>query len=202
MKRKPISEINAGSMADIAFLLLIFFLVTTTLNVDQGIFTKIAQDNPDALDTHKRNVFDISINRNNEILIGSDEVSITEISQLAQDFIDNGAGKDSKVNPCDWCNGKKTTTSSDHPAKAIITIEADREASYETYVNVLDKVHLAYNNLRNQLSVKMYGRNFTQLETAYKKTRNQDTFEKLEVIKSKYPMLIGNIEMESAMAKK
>lgn len=202
MKRKPISEINAGSMADIAFLLLIFFLVTTTLNVDQGIFTKIAQDNPDALDTHKRNVFDISINRNNEILIGSDEVSITEISQLAQDFIDNGAGKDSKGNPCDWCNGKKTTTSSDHPAKAIITIEADREASYETYVKVLDKVHLAYNNLRNQLSVKMYGRNFTQLETAYKKTRNQDTFEKLEVIKSKYPMLIGNIEMESAMAKK
>lgn len=202
MKRKPISEINAGSMADIAFLLLIFFLVTTTLNVDQGIFTKIAQDNPDALDTHKRNVFDISINRNNEILIGSDEVSITEISQLAQDFIDNGAGKDSKGNPCDWCNGKKITTSSDHPAKAIITIEADREASYETYVKVLDKVHLAYNNLRNQLSVKMYGRNFTQLETAYKKTRNQDTFEKLEVIKSKYPMLIGNIEMESAMAKK
>ncbi len=202
MKRKPISEINAGSMADIAFLLLIFFLVTTTLNVDQGIFTKIAQDNPDALDTHKRNVFDISINRNNEILIGSDEVSITEISQLAQDFIDNGAGKDSKGNPCDWCNGKKITTSSDHPAKAIITIEADREASYKTYVKVLDKVHLAYNNLRNQLSVKMYGRNFTQLETAYKKTRNQDTFEKLEVIKSKYPMLIGNIEMESAMAKK
>jgi biopolymer transport protein ExbD len=202
MKRKPISEINAGSMADIAFLLLIFFLVTTTLNVDQGIFTKIAQDNPDALDTHKRNVFDISINRNNEILIGSDEVSITEISQLAQDFIDNGAGKDSKGNPCDWCNGKKITTSSDHPAKAIITIEADREASYETYINVLDKVHLAYNNLRNQLSVKMYGRNFTQLETAYKKTRNQDTFEKLEIIKSKYPMLIGNIEMESAMAKK
>lgn len=202
MKRKPISEINAGSMADIAFLLLIFFLVTTTLNVDQGIFTKIAQDNPEALDTHKRNVFDISINRNNEILIGSDEISITEISQLAQDFIDNGAGKDSKGNPCDWCNGKKITTSSDHPAKAIITIEADREASYETYVNVLDKVHLAYNNLRNQLSVKMYGRNFTQLETAYKKTRNQDTFEKLEVIKSKYPMLIGNIEMESAMAKK
>lgn len=202
MKRKPISEINAGSMADIAFLLLIFFLVTTTLNVDQGIFTKIAQDNPDALDTHKRNVFDISINRKNEILIGSDEVSITEISQLAQDFIDNGAGKDSKGNPCDWCNGKKITTSSDHPAKAIITIEADREASYETYVKVLDKVHLAYNNLRNQLSVKMYGRNFTQLETAYKKTRNQDTFEKLEVIKSKYPMLIGNIEMESAMAKK
>ncbi|AUC16128.1 hypothetical protein BTO06_13595 [Tenacibaculum sp. SZ-18] len=202
MKRKPISEINAGSMADIAFLLLIFFLVTTTLNVDQGIFTKITQDNPDALDTHKRNVFDISINRNNEILIGGDEVTIAEISQLAQDFIDNGAGKDSKGNPCDWCNGKKSIISSDHPAKAIITIEANREASYETYVKALDKVHLAYNNLRNQLSVKMYGYNFTQLETAYKKNRKQETFDKLEVIKSKYPMLVGNIEIESTMAKK
>ncbi|TCP28461.1 biopolymer transport protein ExbD [Tenacibaculum skagerrakense] len=202
MKRKPISEINAGSMADIAFLLLIFFLVTTTLDVDQGIFSRIAQENPNPLDTHKRNVFDISINRNNEILVGDTEITVDELSQLAQDFIDNGAGKDATGNSCDWCKGKKLSTSSDHPTKAIITIEADREASYETYVSVLDKVHLAYNTLRNRLSMQLYNKSFTALETAYKKTHSNSTFEKIELIKSKYPLLIGNIELESTMAKK
>ena len=202
MKRKPISEINAGSMADIAFLLLIFFLVTTTLDVDQGIFSRIAQENPNPLDTHKRNVFDISINRNNEILVGDTEITVDELSQLAQDFIDNGAGKDAAGNSCDWCKGKKLSTLSDHPTKAIITIEADREASYETYVSVLDKVHLAYNTLRNRLSMQLYNKSFTALETAYKKTHSNSTFEKIELIKSKYPLLIGNIELESTMAKK
>lgn len=202
MKRKPISEINAGSMADIAFLLLIFFLVTTTLDVDQGIFSRIAQENPNPLDTHKRNVFDISINRNNEILVGDTEITVDELSQLAQDFIDNGAGKDATGNSCDWCKGKKLSTSSDHPTKAIITIEADREASYETYVSVLDKVHLAYSTLRNRLSMQLYNKSFTALETAYKKTHSNSTFEKIELIKSKYPLLIGNIELESTMAKK
>ena len=202
MKRKPISEINAGSMADIAFLLLIFFLVTTTLDVDQGIFSRIAQENPNPLDTHKRNVFDISINRNNEILVGDTEITVDELSQLAQDFIDNGAGKDAAGSSCDWCKGKKLSTSSDHPTKAIITIEADREASYETYVSVLDKVHLAYSTLRNRLSMQLYNKSFTALETAYKKTHSNSTFEKIELIKSKYPLLIGNIELESTMAKK
>lgn len=202
MKRKPISEINAGSMADIAFLLLIFFLVTTTLDVDQGIFSRIAQENPNPLDTHKRNVFDISINRNNEILVGDTEITVDELSQLAQDFIDNGAGKDATGNSCDWCKGKKLSTLSDHPTKAIITIEADREASYETYVSVLDKVHLAYSTLRNRLSMQLYNKSFTALETAYKKTHSNSTFEKIELIKSKYPLLIGNIELESTMAKK
>ncbi|CAL2057303.1 biopolymer transporter ExbD [Tenacibaculum sp. 190524A05c] len=202
MKRKRISEINAGSMADIAFLLLIFFLVTTTLEVDKGLFSKIAQDNPETLDTHKRNVFDISINRNNEIALGNTIITIDEIPQLAQDFIDNGAGKDAKGNSCDWCNGKKLPTSSDHPVKAIITIEADREASYETYVSVLDKVHNAYNSLRNKLALKLYRKTYTELEAIYKNTREKAIYDQIEVVKSKYPMLIGNIEMESALAKK
>ncbi len=202
MKRKRISEINAGSMADIAFLLLIFFLVTTTLEVDKGIFSKIAQDNHEILDIHKRNVFDVSINRNNEVAVGNLIISVDEISQLAQDFIDNGAGKDAKGNSCDWCNGKKLSSSSDHPSKAIITIEADREASYETYVSVLDKVHNAYSSLRNKLALKLYRKTYTELEAIYKNTRDKAIYDQIEVVKSKYPMLIGNIEMESAMAKK
>lgn len=71
MKRKRISEINAGSMADIAFLLLIFFLVTTTLDVDKGIFRKMAQknENPPPIELHDRNLLDININLNDEILM-------------------------------------------------------------------------------------------------------------------------------------
>lgn len=202
MKRKSISEINAGSMADIAFLLLIFFLVTTTLDVDQGVFSKIAQENPNHLEIKERNLLSIYINRVNEISVNDEITSLDELSQKALDFIDNGAGKDVKGNSCDWCNGKKLSSSSDHPSKAVITIEADRETSYETYVSVLDKVHLAYNTLRNQLASKMYGKSYSKLEADYKKTHSKTTFDKIELIKSKYPLLIGNIELESSMANK
>lgn len=203
MKRNTISEINAGSMADIAFLLLIFFLVTTTLNKDEGIFSKIPKKNPDTtLETHKKNVFSIIINRKNEIYNNGNIVALSQISELAMNFIDNGGGLDIKGKPCDWCRGKKLSTLSDHPTKAIISIETDRETSYETYMSVLNEVHLAYNKLRNKLAKDSFGIAFSELETTYKKTKNQSTLKKLRAVQQKYPMLIGDMVMSSSMAKK
>ena len=84
MKRKRLSEINAGSMADIAFLLLIFFLVTTTMVDDKGIFRKIPEKNADAspIELHDRNVFDININKNNEILVGNNIIQLNDLHNL------------------------------------------------------------------------------------------------------------------------
>lgn len=200
MKRKQLSEINAGSMADIAFLLLIFFLVTTTLEVDQGIMSRIAQENPNHLHLKERNLLSIYINKNDEILVNNTTFLLEDLSEEAQSFIDNGAGKDIKGTRCDYCHGKQLPNSSDHPTKAVITIEADRAASYETYIKTLDKVHSAYNDLRNRLSLKLYNKNYNQLESEYKKTQNPKVYQKLTFIKSKYPLLIGNIENNSAMA--
>ncbi|WP_075341623.1 ExbD/TolR family protein [Tenacibaculum agarivorans] len=200
MKRKRLSEINAGSMADIAFLLLIFFLVTTTMDIDKGIFRKMAQkdENPSTLELNNRNVLEININRNNEILVGDDLISIKELSAITQNFIDNGGGKDTKGNVCDWCKGQKKNNLSDHPTKALITITADRNAKYETYVAVLDRVHYAYTKLRNTLALQLYRKTYVELEEKFKKTRSNQILEKVKLIRSKYPMLIGDIETTMA----
>ncbi|CAM1343941.1 ExbD/TolR family protein [Tenacibaculum amylolyticum] len=200
MKRKRISEINAGSMADIAFLLLIFFLVTTTLDVDKGIFRKMAQknENPPPIELHDRNLLDININLNDEILIGERQVNTDEITELTANFIDNGGGKDVNGQPCDWCNGNKKSNLSDHPSKAVITITADRNATYETYINVLDNVNHAYSQLRNKLTLKIYKTSFTAMEEEFKRTKDAKVFEKIKFIRSKYPLLIGDLETTMA----
>ena len=200
MKRGANPEINAGSMADIAFLLLIFFLVTTTMDIDKGIFRKMAEknDNPPPIELHEKNLFDVNINMNNEILIGNDLVNINEITDLAMKFIDNGGGKDINGQVCDWCNGEKRTDLSDHPSKALITITADRSATYETYIKVLNNVNRAYNQLRNKLALKLYNTRFTAMEEEFKRTKNEEIFGKIKFIRSKYPLLIGDIETTMA----
>jgi biopolymer transport protein ExbD len=201
-RRRNLTEINAGSMADIAFLLLIFFLVTTTLEVDQGIFSRIAKETPSDLQLKRRNLLAIYINKNDEILINDDVIPLKNLISIATDFIDNGAGKDLEGRVCAYCNGKKLALSSEHPTKAVITIEADRAATYETYVLTVDKIHKAYNDLRNQFALKKFNTSYKELEAVYTKTHDTNVFEKIELIKSKYPMLLGNIEKESAMANK
>ena len=71
-KKRNAGEINAGSMADIAFLLLIFFLVTTTMDVDSGISRKLPpmpEENIEIPEIHKRNIFVVLINKNNKFMI-------------------------------------------------------------------------------------------------------------------------------------
>ena len=110
MARRDTPEINAGSMADIAFLLLIFFLVTTTMDVDQGISRKLPEKQDPNIEPPKlkeKNIFDVMVNSNNEILIENDYVTIDQVRELAKTFIDNGGGVDAEGNPCDWCEGKE-----------------------------------------------------------------------------------------------
>jgi hypothetical protein len=89
MSRKDSPEINAGSMADIAFLLLIFFLVTTTMNVDTGISRKIPQkqEKPLNINVNKRNVLEININKNDELFVNGNTIALSELKQIAVDFI-------------------------------------------------------------------------------------------------------------------
>jgi len=110
MARRETPEINAGSMADIAFLLLIFFLVTTTMNVDSGISKKLSEKPPaDYVPPviKERNIFEVNINRNNELLVEGERMDVKEIKDAAVKFIDNGGGEGKLVDgvstgPCDY----------------------------------------------------------------------------------------------------
>jgi biopolymer transport protein ExbD len=204
MARRGLPEINAGSMADIAFLLLIFFLVTTTMDVDTGISRKLPEKQPEDIERPKlkeKNVFVVTVNRNNDILVeGETFMTIDQIREEAVKFIDNGGGIGNPMDgadpaECDWCEGAKDPASSDHPNKAVISLESDRGTSYGTYIAVQNELVGAYTDLRNRLSEKLYGVTYTQLlKDAKNNLTNQSLKDKIKNIKSKYPQIISEAE--------
>lgn len=207
MARRETPEINAGSMADIAFLLLIFFLVTTTMDVDSGISKKLSEKPP--IDyvppvIKERNIFEVNINRNNELLVEGEAMKIGELKAAALEFIDNGGGKGKTVDgvegaECNYCKGSRSTASSDHPNKAIISVQSDRGTEFNTYIQVQNELLRAYTDLRNRLCLEKYNISFTELEKAYKDEKsNEELKKKVEDIKSSYPQIISDAEPTSA----
>ncbi|HSQ47841.1 MAG TPA: biopolymer transporter ExbD [Lutibacter sp.] len=201
MARREIGEINAGSMADIAFLLLIFFLVTTTMDVDSGIARKLPEKTDVQSDVivKEKNVMDIVVNRNNLLLVENEYVKVTDIKRLAIKFIDNGGGLGTPVDdkpgePCDYCGGEKDPNSSDHPTKAIISLQSDRGTSYGMYISVQNEIEAAYNELRNTLSKKLYGRTYDELLNDYKDNPSKSLQDKIDDLKNKYPQIITEPE--------
>jgi|TARA_B110000908_G_C10264823_1_gene462694 biopolymer transport protein ExbD len=204
MARRDTPEINAGSMADIAFLLLIFFLVTTTMDIDAGISRRLPEKQPDTVEPpviKKRNIFEISINRNDDLLIEDEYRTVDEVKQLAIDFIDNGGGLgniielfgETEGTECTWCQGKKDESSSDHPNKAIISIKTDRSTTYGIYIKVQNEVSAALTFLRNRLAKKEYGKTYTEMVKEDKNNKinpDQSLKDKIKKIKVMYPEII------------
>ncbi len=205
MARRENSEINAGSMADIAFLLLIFFLVTTTMDVDSGIARKLPekadpnQETPTVV-IKEKNVLDITVNRSNQILVeGTDFVQVTGIRKIAMDFIDNGGGlsnavDDKPAEPCDYCQGATNPLSSDHPSKAVISLQSARGTTYGMYVSIQNEIEAAYNELRSRLSEKLYGVPYNQLLKDYKDNPSESIKARIDNLKEKYPQIISEPE--------
>jgi biopolymer transport protein ExbD len=207
MARRENPEINAGSMADIAFLLLIFFLVTTTMNVDSGVSKKLSEKPPpDYVPPiiKEKNIFEVNINRNNELLVEDDRMDVKDLKEAAIKFIDNGGGvgtpgeDGSPGKPCDYCKGERSESSSDHPNKAIISVQSDRGTEYGTYIQVQNELLKAYTVLRNRLCNERYGMSFDKLEEAYSEDKNNEELKKkVEDIKTSYPQIISDAEPTS-----
>ena len=193
MARRDTPEINAGSMADIAFLLLIFFLVTTTMDVDTGISRKLPEKQPEDVVPpilKEKNVFEVNINRRNEILVEGDQyMKVEDLREAAVNFIDNGGGTAEAMAKeelpfCSWCEGAKDPSSSDHPRKAIISLQSDRGTSYATYISVQNELVGAYTVLRNRYSNKKFGKDFDRLNYEQQK----------EIKTNIYPQIISEAE--------
>jgi len=197
------SEINAGSMADIAFLLLIFFLVTTTMDVDSGISRKLPEKTPEDqkvdVIVKEKNIFDIVVNRNNQILIENENVEVADIKKLAVAFIDNGGGIGNPVDgqpgeACDYCKGSRSPLSSDHPNKAVISLQSDRGTTYGMYISIQNEIEGAYIELRNRLGMEKYKRSYDELLKDYKDNPSESLNEKIDFLKASYPQIISEPE--------
>ena len=157
-------EVNAGSMADIAFLLLIFFLVTTTIETDAGLDRMLPPIEPPDTDVviKQKNIFTVNINKNGQLLVEEELLDLRSLRKKAMDFLDNGGD-----GSCNYCRGTKNPSSSDNPTKAIISLKNDRETKYGTYITVQNELVGAYNDLRNREAQRLYGRNFTEMEAEF-----------------------------------
>ncbi|PTX63928.1 biopolymer transport protein ExbD [Kordia periserrulae] len=202
MGRRNIPEVNAGSMADIAFLLLIFFLVTTTFQEDAGINRKLPPMPPPGVTPpiiKQKNLFTVLVNKNNDLLVEEEIMDIKDLRKAAIEFLDNGGGTNEKGEPCTYCKGKKDPESSDHPNKAIISVRNDRETNYKTFMSVQNELVGAYNVLRNREAQRLYQRDFTEMESVVADPQvdesvKEDLKEKMEVIKELFPLKISEAE--------
>ncbi len=203
MAKRDIPEINAGSMADIAFLLLIFFLVTTTMNMDTGISRKLPERQPINSKPpilKEKNVFVVMLNRNGEILVeGETYMKVDEIKDATIKFLDNGGGKGKDGSECTYCKGRKDPTSSDHPNKAVVSLGSARGTSYGDYIAVQNELVAAYNELRDRVANEKYGISFRELKEAAaddnnSKSKKDALKEKVKAIKEMYPMIISEQE--------
>ncbi|MBL6655208.1 MAG: biopolymer transporter ExbD [Flavobacteriaceae bacterium] len=202
MARRKSPEVNAGSMADIAFLLLIFFLVTTTIETDSGINRKLPpmEDQIDPPIIRQKNIFTVVVNKNNQLLVEEELTDIKDLRNLAVEFLDNGGGSGEEA--CDYCQGNRDPRSSDNPDKAIISLKNDRETEYKVYIAVQNELVAAYNVLRNREFARLYPNEaltYVEADLRYSdpRTSSDDKSslkEKLDVIKALYPQKLSEAE--------
>lgn len=170
---KVSAEIPSASLADIAFLLLIFFLVVTTIDVDTGIGLVLPpppQENQPPPQINDRNLLNILVNAQGVVLIDEELTPMSRVKQKVKAFILN-RGED--------------PTLSDSPQEAVVSIKTHRETTYEVYIDMLDKVIGAYKEIRNAASQSRYGVPFEALP---------DNSEKQETIEELFPKQLSIAE--------
>ena len=202
MAKRAAPEVNAGSMADIAFLLLIFFLVTTTIETDSGLNRKLPpmEDQVDPPIIRQKNIFTVVVNKNDQLLVEEELTDIKDLRSLAVAFLDNGGGVGDEA--CDYCQGERDESSSDNPDKAIISLKNNRETSYKVYIAIQNELVAAYNDLRNRVFLRLYpsvGLNFVDAQKKYDDPRTSVDLSdqlkpKLDVVKAMYPQKLSEAE--------
>lgn len=164
MAKRNIQEINAGSMADIAFLLLIFYLVSTTMNVDSGLQRMLPQmadeKNQEANKTKKRNTMLVFLSANDDLMVQNRRMSIGELKDFTKEFILNP--NNSEEMP------EKEIVNIDligeYPiAKGIISLQNDRSTSYDMYIQVQNELVRAYNEVRDELASQKFNKKLADL---------------------------------------
>ncbi|MCM4173858.1 biopolymer transporter ExbD [Arenibacter sp. TNZ] len=203
-KRGAPPEVNAGSMADIAFLLLIFFLVTTTIETDAGLDRMLPPIEPPENDViiKQKNIFQVNINRDGQLLADDELTNIKDLRAKAIAFLDNGGAPSGAADYCSYCKGTRDLSSSDSPSKAIISLKNDRETKYGTYITVQNELVGAYNDLRDREAQRLFKKNFTDMEAEYLNPETPDNVrdelkEKVKKIQDLFPQKLSEAETSS-----
>jgi biopolymer transport protein ExbD len=189
-KKKKMPGLNTSSTADISFMLLIFFLVTTSMDTDTGLARRLPQppdkDQEDAqIDVKERNVMNVRINAAGQLWckVGSisEYIALEQLKPLAKEFIDN-PNNSSKL-PEKFGKEIELLGACAVTEKHVISVQTDRGTPYDIYFQVQNELVAAYNELRDDLSKRKFGRLYANL-----------TDEQQVAIRAYYPQKISEAE--------
>ncbi len=162
---RPIPEINASSTADIAFLLLSFFLMVTTMNVDTGLprmLPPIPQDQTEQTDieVRKRNIFTVLINKSDKLLVRGEPMDVSVLREKTKEFVMNPRND---VNLSEMEEKDIPMIGKYNVSKGVVSLQNDRGTSYKMYMQVQNELVAAYNELRDDLAVSIFGKKYDKL---------------------------------------
>ncbi|HHT61679.1 MAG: biopolymer transporter ExbD [Paludibacteraceae bacterium] len=176
MGKREVQEINASSMADIAFLLLIFFLVTTTMSVDSGLSRQLPPPLPPDMEKpnveiKERNIFVVLINSQNQLLVQGELLDIKQLKTKAKEFIKNEANSVNlpEILPVEVTFEGGITETVMTTKNHIISLQNDVGTQYQKYIEVQNELVAAYNEIRNEYSTNRFGSTYAALSEENKK---------------------------------
>ncbi len=171
---KKVQEINAGSMADIAFLLLIFYLVSTTMNVDSGLQRMLPPyvdpSDQQTSKVNKRNTLLVFVDAHDRLMVQSKMVQVGELKDIVKEFISNPQNREDMPEK----EIEKIDLLGEYPvSKGIVSLQNDRATSYDMYMRVQNELVRAFNELREELAMLPapdgFGKKFDDLSEDEKK---------------------------------
>ena len=170
MAKKKIPEINAGSMADISFLLLIFYLVSTTMNVDSGISRMLPplvdQPQEQSNQIKERNMFAVFVDAEDNLMVQRQRVTLDQLCRMTREFIMNPNNEENKPEK----EMKEINLIGEFPvSKAVISLRNDRQTSYDMYIKVQNELVRAVNEEREALALSQFGIKWEDLTDDQKK---------------------------------
>lgn len=185
MPKRPTGEFSAASMADIAFLLLIFFLVATTMDIDTGLQRKLPpMPEPNAQEDDKqikeRNVFVVLIDAKDRLMVEGQLLDIRQLREKTKEFVKNPANSDDlpekEVREIPYFGEIPVT-------KGIISLRNDNGTTYGMYIKVQNELVAAYNELRDELAMSKFGKKYEELPD-----------DQADAIRDIYPQIISEAE--------
>jgi len=198
---RKIPEVNSSSMADIAFLLLVFFLVTTTIATDKGLTLTLppkADPNqpPPDITKNQRNIFKILVNSSDRILVEDEPMQdISQLREQVKEFVLNFGQMDEESQPLYntlpqslRALSKRSESSSDNPKEAVVSFKADRGTSYDIYLAILDQLQGAYYEIYGE-RIGISAEDFRALDR-----KNPSELEKYNRARDGFPMNISIAE--------
>lgn len=195
-RKRKVPGINGSSSADIAFMLLLFFLLTTSMDTDQGLPRQLPpppeqKKQQDDVKVNKRNILTVMVSSDNRIMCAGEEVTLPKLREKAKEFVENPTNSPNlpEKEEVDIPYFGKQMITKNH----VISLQCDRGTQYQTYLDVQNELAAAYRELRDVAAKKQFNKTYNELE---------NESDKQEALRKLYPQKISEAEPKNYGEKK